>query len=94
MPEKTYNLVDYTDVWGNTEDGWEVNNLSRTEEFITITDDATDDEIFEYLRDTIGYFLKDTKAEEVRFEWADDFICEFYATETEMPLGRLELEIR
>lgn len=45
----TYSLINYFDVWGNAKDGWEVNNLCTEKTGITITDDATDKEILDYL---------------------------------------------
>lgn len=81
-------LVDYYDVWGNADDGWEVNNVSREDE-ITISDDASDEEIFEYLRDTVKYFNKSLKFEDV-YVTGDDDIIEFEASADGMPICRLE----
>lgn len=33
------------DVWGNEEDGWNVNDIRKTEEFYSITNKASDDEV-------------------------------------------------
>ena len=81
-------LVDYYDVWGNADDGWEVNNVSREDE-ITISDDASDKEIFEYLRDTVKYFNKSLKFEDVDVT-GDGDIIEFEASADGMPICRLE----
>lgn len=81
-------LVDYYDVWGNADDGWEVNNVSREDE-ITISDDASDKEIFEYLRDTVKYFNKSLKFEDV-YVTGDGDIIEFEASADGMPICRLE----
>jgi hypothetical protein len=54
-----YELVDYFDVWGNEEEGWEVNNLSREGELeledlesLTILKALID---FGFLRDTVTF---------------------------------------
>lgn len=51
---RKYQLVNYFDVWGNAEDGWEVNNMCIEEENLWLDDDCTDKEIADYLV-KIGY---------------------------------------
>ena len=88
-----YKIIDYFDVWGNQEDGWEVNNLCSLEEeygIITITSDSTDDEIIDYLI-RIGYLGDEAKGN-VRV-YGDDYMLELFSTENDMPLGRLEAVI-
>ena len=85
-----YKLIDYFDVWGNQEDGWEVNNMCTVDEeygLITITDDATDEDIVDYLIQT-GYLGFKAKGK-VRIE-GDDLIIELFGKEDDMPIGRLE----
>lgn len=54
MPKYTrYMLLNYFDVW-DTEDGWEVNNQCVEFNDLHITDDATEKEICEYLKQ-IGF---------------------------------------
>ena len=48
---RRFDLYNYFDVWGNTEDGWEVNNLCKEFEDLVITDDATDQDIINCLYD-------------------------------------------
>ena len=84
-----YRLIDYFDVWGNEEDGWEVNNLGPIEDDIIFVDDVSDQEILDYLIDTVGWLSPDAR-NKVRVEsWDPDFI-EFFVDDTDMPLGRLE----
>ena len=45
-----YKLIDYYDVLGNEEDGYEVNNLCTCTTGIEIADDATDADIINYLK--------------------------------------------
>lgn len=44
-----WRLINYFDVWGNAEEGWEVNNQCIEAEDIHISDEATDKDICEYL---------------------------------------------
>ena len=49
-----YELINYFDVWGNAEDGWEVNNQCIEFRDLVITEDASDKDILNYLVD-IGF---------------------------------------
>ena len=49
-----YELINYFDVWGNAEDGWEVNNQCVEFRDLIITEDASDKDILNYLVD-IGF---------------------------------------
>ena len=89
-PGRYFDLVDYYDVWGNEEDGWEVNNLGVIEEGIWISDDTTEEELFNYLRDTIGYFNKDVKFSDVEIIWDSPEFIEFFDASNGYPLGRLQ----
>jgi hypothetical protein len=84
-----YELFDYFDVWGNAEDGWEVNDVAKIEDDIVITDDASDDEILDYLINTIGWLSPDAKGK-VRVENNGDGIIEFFQEEDDYPLGSLQ----
>ena len=90
----TYKLIDYFDVWFNEEEGYWVNDLCTHTEGITITNDATDEDIFKYLTGNIEYpRLQGLKFEDVTFE-GDDFFIEL-STEKDgytLPLCRLERE--
>lgn len=48
MKAKTYSLINYFDVWGS-EEGWEVNDACTEFTDIQIADDATDQDIIDYL---------------------------------------------
>lgn len=39
QPTDKFQWVDYFDVWGNKKDGYEVNNLARTELYLSFTED-------------------------------------------------------
>lgn len=84
-----YRLINYFDVWGNAEDGYEVNDLCVEETDIFIADDSTEQEILSFLV-KIGFLATDDP-EKVCVNWDGDMI-EIEATETGMPLGRLEKE--
>lgn len=47
---KTWTYVQYDDVWGDENSGWQVNNLHPEFDDLVIADDASDKEILEYLK--------------------------------------------
>ena len=49
MINNTFTLINYFDVWGNEEDGYEVNDACVEAEDLVITDEATDEDIVDYL---------------------------------------------
>lgn len=84
-----YRLIHYFDVWGNYFDGWEVNNqcdVTETYGTITISDDASDEELIDYLIQ-IGYFPSKAKGN-VCVD-GDDMMIEF-SEDNGYPLCRLE----
>lgn len=83
-----YEIVDYFDVWGNPEDGFEVNDLSRTGEIVTIDDSASEDDVIDGLI-RVGYLRPDAKGRVSVDLWGDGYI-ELVEDETGMPIGRLE----
>lgn len=89
-PGQYYDLIDYFDVWGNEEDGWVVNNLGPIEEKIWISDDTTEEELFNFLKDNVGYFNRNTKFSDVIIEWNDPDFIEFFQSDNYYPLGRLQ----
>ena len=99
-----YQLVTY-DVWGNPEDGLEVNNVYRYDVFYDISDTETNEEIihrlcteekqFPSIYSTHGQtatFLKPEAESKVEIvNDFQDFAIELADTETGEPIGRLEL---
>lgn len=86
-----YSLINYFDVWGNDKDGYEVNNLCVEKTGITISYDATEKEILDYLVQ-IG-FLNTSDMRKVRINTLDEEMMEIYAVKGMQPLGRLEREV-
>lgn len=86
-----YSLINYFDVWGNAKDGYEVNNLCIEKTGITITDDATDKEILDYLVQ-IG-FLTTSDMRKVKIDTSCGDMMEIYAVKDMYPLGRLQAEV-
>ena len=84
-----YKLIDYFDVWGNPIDGWEVNDLTTVEEDIVIAEDATDEEIIDFLIQI--EYLKPEARENVHLESYDNEMIEIVQTKDDYPLGRLEM---
>lgn len=84
-----YKLIDYFDVWGNPIDGWEVNDLTTVEEDIVIAEDATDEEIIDFLIQI--EYLKPEARENVHLESYDNEMIEIVQTKDDYPIGRLEM---
>ena len=84
-----YKLIDYFDVWGNEEDGWEVNDVTTVENDIVIAEDSTDEEIIDFLV-RIEYLKPETK-DLVYLESYDNEMIEIIARENDYPIGRLEM---
>lgn len=84
-----YKLIDYFDVWGNAEDGWEVNDLTTVEDDIIITEDSSDEEIIDYLIQI--EYLKPEARENVHLESYDNEMIEIVQTKDDYPIGRLEM---
>lgn len=90
MKKFKYRLVDYFDVWGNEEDGFEVNNLCYLDDIkVEINEDSTHKNIIDILKEQ-NYLEKTVKVSD--FDIMDDFeFIEFSSAENGMPLFRLEL---
>lgn len=84
----TWALIDYFDVWGNAEDGWDVNNVSKEFDDLVIADDATDQDIIDYLI-SIGYLAHGVTTDDIVIEDGGDYI-EFFAAEDGRPICRLD----
>ena len=82
-------LIDYFDVWGNPEDGWEVNNISR-ENIFYMKDNFTNEGMISKLIE-IGYLKTDVTMEDICV-WDDGEIFEAFKADDYMPLFRVELE--
>lgn len=85
----TWRLIDYTDVWGNFKDGYEVNNQCIVKEGITIADDATDKEILNYLVSIDYLICNDLRVLKVV---SDMDVIEIFRKKDMYPLCRLERE--
>ena len=87
---KYYDLVDYFDVLGNEEDGWEVNNQTVEADDIFISDDTTDEELLDYLKG-IRYFNQDVKLSDIYIDWGDGDFIEIFKADDMMPICSLRL---
>jgi hypothetical protein len=59
-------VINYFDVWGNEEEGWEINNQCH-EMDIEIPADATNKQVFEALQEC-GFIREDVDFKQVEFE--------------------------
>lgn len=82
-----FRVVEY-DVWGKAEDGYEVNGTYCTDEVITITEDATDKEICDWLREHLYPDLPD----KVTIDGDNEFSLYLGDAEDGMPLLELRRE--
>lgn len=83
-----YRLIDYFDVLGNAKDGYEVNNLCCVFDDLYLSNDCTDKEILNYLKE-IGY-LSTSDMRKIRLVNYCDFM-EIEQIKGNYPIGRLEL---
>ena len=83
-----YKLVDYFDVWGNEEEGWEVNDLCTIFDDLYMEDDITDEDIIDYI---ISIDYLNSKAKEGVIIQGDGVMIELVSKENGCPIGRLEL---
>ena len=92
-------LVEY-DVWGNAEEGFEVNNVFRTDAYYEIGDEDTKEDVVHKLKTVdqtwtsiletrIGPWLCEEAEVEVDL-WDENYI-EIVVAKTGEPLGRLEV---
>jgi hypothetical protein len=86
-----YKVINYFDVWGNEEDGWEVNNLC-SEGYITVKDYTNVEEIVQALKDMERPFLNELATVEALEVHNDYEMIEFFEKRNGMPLFRLELQ--
>ena len=89
--DNSWSLINYTDVWGNPVDGWEVNNLETMYEDLYIDPSATDQEIQHYLKIT-GYLSTDNP-DTVALEDYGDGMVEIVMCVDGFPLGRLQKNV-
>ena len=78
-----YMLQNYFDVWGNADDGWEVNDQCTEFDDLYLSNDITNKEILEYLKG-IG-FLATSDMRRLYVENMGDFI-EIYERKGMKPL--------
>lgn len=79
-----YSLINYFDVWGNEEDGWEVNNQFVECDDLMISDDAYGDEIVEYMIKA-NYLTEDARGA-VTIDEIGDGMIDIVVLETGEPL--------
>lgn len=79
--------VHYFDVWGNTEDGFQVNDLSR--EWTANINSLDNEALFQLLKNR-GFFKEWVELSDVEFEDLYPFV-ELSDAETGEPLGRFEI---
>lgn len=89
MKVQNIDLINYFDVWGNEEDGYEVNDLCVEETGIFTADDSTDQQVLNLLV-RIGFLTTDDPEKVCVINNGD--MIEIESVEDGCPLGRLERE--
>lgn len=79
-----WELWDYFDVWGNADDGYEVNNLAKIEEDIVLADDTSDDELIDFLI-RIEYLTPECSTENIEIVSDVDYI-ELFRKDDHFPI--------
>ena len=89
---RNFTLVNYFDVWGNPEDGWEVNNLCKERENLRISNTATQSDILALLKG-VGFIQEQVNLDDVNFSVWDKDMIELEQASDGRPLCRLESEV-
>ena len=91
--KKVYSYIDYFDVWYNDEEGFQVNDLARTDIDIIIKEDMDDLDILVELveREVLNPIAVREKL--IGVEWLCSSMIELSIVATGEPIGRLELKI-
>lgn len=87
----TATIVNYFDVWGNKNDGWEVNNLCQENERLELTDLFTKEHILKELK-RVGFLKKTVRQNMVIIEDLFPFY-EISQRKDFMPVCRVEIDI-
>ena len=80
-----YTLINYFDVWGNSDDGYEVNNLCNEGNLDIVND--TNDDILQALKD-FGFINDWVKTSDIDI-WNNGYMIELFALNG-LPICRLE----
>ena len=86
----TYTLVNYFDVWGNEEDGWDVNDCCVEREHIPFRANFELSEVLDWLVENKFLVTSDPNRVGIRDDGSN---LEVYEQGTEMPLFGLVLEM-
>ncbi len=81
-------LVNYFDVWGNEEEGWQVNDLCA--EWERYVPDLEDETLLQLLIDE-GFLRCDVQPDQIDFVFVGPEMTEIEQTEDGYPLGRFEI---
>lgn len=76
------------DVWGNSHDGWEVNDVFKTDIFLYVPQDCPNKEILKRLRGTV--FKNTCRCVEVDDSSTGEYFIEIERRKDGYPFGRLE----
>lgn len=89
---QTYSLINYFDVWGNADDGYEVNNLCVEFDDLCITPEMSNNDIIDYLV-AVG-FLSSNDHNDYFVDSIDGDFIEIFAIDDMYPLCRLQANLQ
>ena len=78
-------IIDYYDVWGNEEEGYDVNGIAIFGEY----DVRKDFDGFNLLK-KVGFLKKEATKRQLEIWDSGDYFIEYYDKKTGIPLGRIE----
>ena len=81
-------IINYYDVWGNEQDGFDVNDVSMFGRFEVEKEWGDNSELLEWLK-AVDFIQDHASLEDIKIEWNDGAI-ELTEDRSGMPLGRVE----
>jgi hypothetical protein len=84
-------VIDYFDVWGNEDDGFDVNDLRRFGKFEVEAEWDDNAELLAWLK-TISFIAEHATLDDLKIEWGDGSV-ELSEAKNGLPLGRVEWEV-
>lgn len=84
-----FTIVDYFDVYEDSEGCYQVNNIARTDYKFTLAESDGDNVLVDKLKE-VGYLNNDVSIDDLYIEWLDDYYCEISNAEDLYPICRIE----
>lgn len=82
-------LTHYFDIWGNEDDGWDVNDARVVWDNIW-TNELDAKTLLNILKNT-GFLQKHVRTNQLNFDWLGPDYCEISTRRNGYPLGRIDI---